>query len=213
MPERKIIMKTKIKLWELISLLILGSFSFIVNGCGSANPYYTSIEQYESGKWEEGWLFDGYSKEDMEELIQGMGNAEAKKTALEFFKKGYVFAPKNSDSSTRRIGTVAIINERTTTVKAGADWVSGNGEESIAEKLINEKMLGDGLLNFEWTVSKKSTVYKLLIPGKYKTWTSYKGKKIYKKESDGITDAITTIGLNPAGLNNEDVSAVILIQR
>ncbi len=209
-------MKTKTNLLGiLIPIALLLISSLISSGCGSADPYYENVKQYEAGEWKPGWWYDGMSDDEVKKHIDGMIDTEARKMALEFCKNKYTFVSEEKNEPTALpLGTVAVSNEIGKTIKAGADWIGPNDLEKLtaSEKKKLENDQKSGLLDYNWTVGKKSVIYPQLMPGRYYTWYKWNGQKKYtlneKKEKE-----ILIIGLQPSWFIDQYVSGVILIQR
>ncbi len=212
-------MKTKKNLLGIIIPIMLLAL-IASSGCGSANSEFKSVEDYKNGKLTPGWYYDGMSAEEMKKYIDGMTDSQARQLAIELFRQKYVIAStipsttssmnsetiKTQENATSLMfGTIAVSNEISKNLKIGADWVSPNEEIPLSEETI-EYYKKSGLLNYDWVVGKKSVIYPQLVPGVYKTWFIWRGKKKDNK-------TLLYVGLQTKWFIDREVNGTILVQR
>lgn len=155
-------------------LIVLSVFVFQMLGCGGSGdtgPHYTSIKQYESGTWEEGWFKSGMTADEVKTVIDGMTDSDAKKFALEMFKQRFENLSKEEYSSFK-VGSILIVN---------------------STSYDNVDVGVEGPENKKWTLGKKgsefATELDMLVPGDYlQWWDDGSGKKyLYEKDEEGNT--------------------------
>jgi hypothetical protein len=172
-------------------LLIASVINFY--SCGSAGPEFNSVKDYQNGEWTPGWWYDGMSAEEVKQYLDGMTDSRAKNLAVKFFEEKYILKQaKYSTSDEIVFGTVAITNELNKRVLVGASLIGGDSTSSVH--------------NPKWYVEKKSTVYKVVPPGKYIKWYMWRGEK---KKGEIILD----IGIGTIWHIDRDVNDVIIVDQ
>jgi hypothetical protein len=172
-----------------------------------------SLKQYEKGEFTPGWLFKGLSSEEAKKWIDGMIDTDAKKTALEYWKKYYLTDTQTEETTNKSaetnsepkkveqfaIGKFILNNESSKTIQVGVD----------------------GPMSTSWLIKSKERIDDILIPGIYTVWYD-KGNgagriyPVYKEDTpDGLhkkgDPVLLEMTLTPKNFGEEKTSGYINI--